>query len=545
MTTPDEEPLLDGDEIQGNVAPGFLKPHMAVLALSLDRDQIPLMRRWCHAIASEVTTLSTVMRTREHVRALEHQRAEAKLSALRGPTVDGALALSDVLGDVRDVWLSVAFSRPALQALLPDGQSDSIAAFTDPAFQLGMTARSTSLGDPADPTAEGHHSTWKVRDPDILLVIGADDEGDLGDYLGELRPELARHGFGVIYEELGHKLDAIGSEHFGFQDGVSQPGVRGRYGPNADFLTPRYVADMAGQRPECWLYGLPGQHLVWPGEFVFGYPGQGSDPLLRGDERLPGPHWSRNGSYLAFRRLRQDVPAFRAFLEESARRLLPWEITAQKIGADVVGRWPSGAPVARTPGKDIPELGVDRLRNDYFEFGSDARALVLINGETTDRDHPDADADPIGLICPQFAHIRKVNPRTAANDVGGRMASFTRRILRRGLPYGPVYDQDPDADRGLLFLSYQTSIVDQFEFLNRQWMGDYANPRSPGDHDMLVGQNGQPGQHRLRQCAVPTAGGTTLAAVRDFVIPTGGGYFFTPSITALREVLGAPDADAL
>ncbi|MFI7636057.1 Dyp-type peroxidase [Nonomuraea sp. NPDC049400] len=544
MTTPEEEPPLDGDEIQGNIVPGFLKPHMAVLALSLDRDDLARMRRWCHDIASKVTTLTTVMSTRRQVRALEHQRAEAKLSALSGQAEPGALGLRDVLGEVRDVWLSVAFSRPALQALLTDDQRDSVGAFTDPAFQLGMAARSTALGDPADPAEQGHHSKWAVCDPDILLVIGADDEGDLGGYLDELRRELAGHGFGVVYEELGHKLDAVGSEHFGFQDGVSQPGVRGRYGPDGDFLTPRYVADMAGQRPECWLYGLPGQYLVWPGEFVFGYPGQGSDPLLRGAERLPGPHWSRNGSYVAFRRLWQDVAAFRAFLEESARRLLPWEVTPEKIGADVVGRWPSGAPVARTPGEDIPELGVDRMRNDYFEFGSDARTLVLTDGETTDRDHPDADADPIGLTCPQFAHIRKVNSRTAANDAGGRMASFTRRILRRGLPYGPLYDQDPAADRGLLFLSYQSSIVDQFEFLNRQWMGDSANPRSPGGHDMLVGQNGQPGEHRLRQCAVPTAGGTTLAAARDFVIPAGGGYFFTPSITALREVLGAPATPA-
>ena len=35
------------------------------------------------------------------------------------------------------------------------------------------------------------------------------------------------------------------------------------------------------------------------------------------------------------------------------------------------------------------------------------------------------------------AHIRKVNARTAANDEGGRKATFQRRILRRGLPWGP------------------------------------------------------------------------------------------------------------
>ena len=52
----------------------------------------------------------------------------------------------------------------------------------------------------------------------------------------------------------------------------------------------------------------------------------------------------------------------------------------------------------------------------------------------------------------------------------------THRLLRRGIPYGepslssptaPVPDTE-DADRGLLFLAYQTSIENQFEFLQDQ-----------------------------------------------------------------------------
>jgi hypothetical protein len=89
-----------------------------------------------------------------------------------------------------------------------------------------------------------------------------------------------------------------------------------------------------------------------------------------------------------------------------------------------------------------------------------------------------------------------------------------------------------------MFLSYQASIIDQFEFLNSSWMGDPIAPRSPGGFDMVIGQNGQPGEKRERSCVIlkpPQTG--TVTAVRDAVVATGGGYFFSPSISALRDVL--------
>src|SRR5207253_731718 len=112
-----------------------------------------------------------------------------------------------------------------------------------------------------------------------------------------------------------------------------------------------------------------------------------------------------------------------------------------------------------------------------------------------------------GLTCPMSSHIRKVNARETPNDFGGRKASFSRRILRRGLPYGPALldplGPDPDdGQRGLLFVSYQASIADQFEFLCNSWMGSSTNPRSPSGFDMLIGQNGAPGAARARESVV-------------------------------------------
>ena len=68
-----------------------------------------------------------------------------------------------------------------------------------------------------------------------------------------------------------------------------------------------------------------------------------------------------------------------------------------------------------------------------------------------------------------------------------------------------------------------------------RWFDESA----PSGHDMVVGQNGAPGQARERRCVVFGAGQqpTTISTREDFVIPTGGGYFFSPSISALRDSL--------
>jgi Dyp-type peroxidase family len=366
-----------------------------------------------------------------------------------------------------------------------------------------------------------------------------------------VRKHALASGLSAVYEERGRKLDDIGQEHFGFQDGISQPGVRGRLSDEPDsFVTPRTIDPRAV--PDAWLYGLPGQYLVWPGEFVFGYPRSAADPLLSGAVNLPGPEWSRNGSYLVFRRLRQDVAGFWSFVHAYAQGLSHRPgfegITADWLAARIVGRWPSGAPVSRLPDADDRALGVDRLANNNFGFAAKAASLPLAGGGESNG-WPQAAADPVGLVCPMAAHIRKVNARETPSDLGGRRASFSRRILRRALPYGePLPDPlgpDPDnGNRGLLFVSYQASIEDQFEFLNSSWMGSPISPRSPSGYDLLVGQNGVPRAERRRSAVVFAKDGAsaTLTSPADFVIPTGGGYFFSPSIDAIEEVLAAHSA---
>jgi Dyp-type peroxidase family len=538
---PPEEPLLDVDDIQGNALPGFMKPHMIVLALAIG--DVRGAREFLRGL--KVTSLAEVMTSRVHVRAI---RTLNPSGARIGAVPDG----------LDDLWLNLGLSYRGLQKLAKDREllNKQLEDFTDAGFRLGLAARSSSLGDPTATEAEGHPGNWVVggpgKEPDILLVLAGDDPTRVEYFAKDLRRSAEQLELDVLHEDRGAKFDARGSEHFGFQDGISQPGVRGRVGEHA-FLAYRQIEPSIV--PDTWLYGLPGQLLVWPGEFVFGYPGSSADPLVPGPVKQPGPSWSRNGSYLVFRRLRQDVAGFWDFMATEAKRLSGqpgfegW--TDHRLAAALVGRWKSGAPLLRAPDADNEELGADRLANNSFGYGKPAGTLGLVDGQTTNGRWPEAVADPVGLVCPLAAHIRKVNSRESPNDMGASRASLDRRILRRGLPYGEPLrvpapgqadgaDQD-DGERGLLFISYQSSIADQFEFLNNRWMGSPVNPRSPSGHDMVVGQNGQPGEHRERSCVVfgKDLEEETISTSSDYVIPTGGGYFFSPSISALRDTLAS------
>jgi deferrochelatase/peroxidase EfeB len=115
------------------------------------------------------------------------------------------------------------------------------------------------------------------------------------------------------------------------------------------------------------------------------------------------------------------------------------------------------------------------LQEQQFEFQGDTGPIIPGPGDTlacTDNDPAtQAVKDADGSRCPFSAHIRKAYPRDDSAKVSpptdpelGEAATQTHRLLRRGLPYGPVSPSSPDAPvhddvhRGLQFLAYQTSI---------------------------------------------------------------------------------------
>ena len=513
------EPVLEMDDIQGIAVPGFFKPYQVLLGIQFKKNEraVGLVRKCLREIAPYVATARKTLDDRRSHR-------DPKLRNKIWPPL-----------------VAVGFTYQGLVALTP-GASE----LPSRAFRAGLPSRAALLGDPADDASPGNPANWSVGaagdELDFLVVVAGDDQASAEKLADKIEQMLTDARF-KIKRQLGHiREDQKGHEHFGFDDGVSQPGIRGRATADADdFITERHVDK--SQFPAAALYGYPGQDLVWPGEFVIGYPQTSPDPLIPGPNSAAHPSWARNGSYLVYRRLRQDVPLFWKTMQDEANRLslLPGfaDIDAARLAAKLVGRWPSGAPVSRTPKTDNEALGDDQLANNHFRFDCDTATLKLVDGE--DR-YDNASADPIGLACPLASHIRKVNTRDSPSDMGARSSTYERRILRVGVPFGasakkPFKASQNDAERGLLFLSIQSSIEEQFEFLQARWMNDDSRPKAPSGNDMIVGQN-QPVADGVRRCTLFGSGAqqAKVESAKQFVIPTGGGYFFLPAINHLHAL---------
>jgi Dyp-type peroxidase family len=515
--------------IQGDIIPGFNKDHQHFLFFRLgDLEQAKQWLRWIAPLLTSMEEALAFVRVHRAVR-------------LR-------LGVTEPEPQMRATWVNIAFSYRGIELLVGTAEAE---AFGDQSFRQGLAARSAYLGDPTDPQHPGHSSHWVVGGPeqeaDVLVIVAADDHGDLVSSVQRVKNRARQSDLRLLSEQRCDTLPGLlrGHEHFGFKDGVSQPGVRGKLSTApGDFITPRYL-DAAD--PRARFFAKPGQLLLWPGQFLLGEPRQQTEDLYSSAPPATTgssfPHWAALGSYLVCRRLRQDVPAFWRFAIDTAATL---GMPALTFASLLVGRWPSGAPVMRTPTADNPALAGDIWANNHFIFNDTTRASMLrpIPGYAGDT-FGQAAADLLGTVCPHFAHIRKTNPRDIATDLGKPHDSMLRMILRRGIPFGDplVGVKRPSQhllrqERGLVFVCFGATIEDQFELLTRRWSNSPIQPNL-GGHDPIIGQSDRRGA-RERFIDVPTPGGTRRVTLdNEWVIPTGGGYFFAPPIDAITGVLSA------
>ena len=442
---------------------------------------------------------------------------------------DPAAARSWLAGIARDVCtadqseddgpsLNIAFTWDGLRRLgLAD---DALASFPRP-LQEGMVTphRSRILGDHGD----SDPSRWRFGAPasngadagvDVLLMLYALTADALE---AESASRRAAYGPSGALREVADPIEGLllgGREHFGFADGISQPIVTG---------WPRRQASVRPPAPP-----VPSRFDdVAPGEVLLGYrdnfgkPAEGPTvAATRAAALLPEAPWARgrrdlgrNGSFLVFRQLAQDVAGFHHYLRVAAvsAGARGVEADTDRVGAKMVGRWRSGAALVASPNGDPGQVGTN-------DFGYH-------------------DEDPDGLRCPLGAHVRRANPRDASDDDPGGTLKSTKnhRILRRGRPYGPPLSDGSDpgpgeAERGLVFMCLNTDIERQFEFVQHTWINNPAFAGLDGEVDPAVG-------------AQPDGGGRftvpddpvrhRMDGLPRFVTTRGGAYLFLPSVRAL------------
>jgi Dyp-type peroxidase family len=367
-------------------------------------------------------------------------------------------------------------------------------------FQQGMKARGDILYDTGLNAPDHWDEVWREERVHVWLGVHAQSSESLESCCAEMqRLMVDSEGAKLLDAQPASAIFLDGKaspkEHFGYTDGFGNP-------------------DFKGAERDC----VPGQGKLnaeggWEalatGEFLLGYADEaGEIPVA------PVPHLlARNGTFMAYRKLHQNVATFRKYLDEKGAQ---YGGGKEKLASKLIGRWRDGTPVELSPDRPDPAIVRDNSQNTNFTYGG----------------------DPRGERCPLGAHLRRVNPRDAFGFHGGLINR--RRIMRRGMPYGeyvpegqPVSDSD---DRGVVFMALNASLGRQFEFVQQQWI-EYGNDSRQGnDRDFILGNHEGKGRFFVQGTADPANPPFICGGLPNFVELRGGDYFFIPSLTALQMI---------
>ncbi len=390
-----------------------------------------------------------------------------------------------------DFCLNVAITYAGLAALqVPAASLDSFPI----EFAQGAVSRAALAGD----TGASAPCNWKQAfagpGVHIAVLLFAQTKDILEAQTAVLRklwsdPEVLPE---VFVQDSGMLPDNLA--HFGYRDGFSQPAIDGGLPNPVPDILPKAAA----------------------GEFVLGYPSQYEQFTYP----VPEPvELGLNGSFLALRILEQDCAVFERMLNEAPQK---YGISGEKLAAKMCGRWRNGVPLALSPDTDSPAEPIPIEKLNSFDYAPTS-------------DHPETYDDSKGYRCPIGSHMRRNNPRSS-RIAGG--SGLNRRIVRRGLPYGPPFDPshpDDGIERGLLGLFIGVSLKDQFEFLMSEWVngGTFAAGLG-GTRDPVLG-NTLDDQGKF-VIPVENANKIVVSGFSRFVTTRGSAYGFIPSLTALRYI---------
>lgn len=383
----------------------------------------------------------------------------------------------------RDTWVSVALTYEGLKALgVPEATLETFAW----EFRQGMRARATALGDVGRSAPEHWEAPFGGPGVHLIVVGVAPDTAALKAAVDRARAAFSDlAGVVPIWSQDCH-APPDEKEPFGFKDGISHPAIEG--------------SGIAGSNPL--------EAPLKAGELVLGYRDE-----MGGLPPAPQPDvLGRNGSYVVFRKLHQDVAEFRRYLQGNADGSDAEELLAAKM----MGRWRSGAPLALCPLHDDPALGEDAARNNAFLFRAD---------------------DATGYKTPPGSHIRRCNPRDA--EVAGVVR--LHRMIRRGTVYGEPLPagvlEDDGAERGLMFAFVGAHLKRQFEFVQSEWVngGEFLGLNDA--KDPVTGAADGTGGYSIPRRPIPQR----LRGLPSFVTTRGGEYGFMPGLSALRWLAALPD----
>ncbi len=459
-------------------------------------------------------------------------------------------------GVLPEATTNVSFTYNGLKKLGISVQT--LQSFPDE-YIMGMRGRRTILGDDGSSAPEKWDQIWRTQEVHIFIGLGGSDEAAIEkryNLILDLKKDLdgvalleGHAGTSPAYQDTSVLYDKNGlptpKEHFGFTDGISNPFFRG--------MTPEMGEVIGGGKKSSKDkngYGDPQLESTWEpletGEFILGHKDEAKEyPMAP----MP-PLMAKNGSFLIYRKLHENVGKFNEFLEKQSKDFAGGK---EALAAKMAGRWRNGVPLTTNPTDENAALGDKRAKAQFDmataktpeEKKEAVDAFRNINKKFVGFDY---DKDIDGGSCPVGAHMRRMNPRGSLEfGVEGAFETPSaladrRRILRRGLPYGK--DVDPtsnDGEHGIIFMAIVANIKRQFEFVQQQWM-NYGNDfRLANDKDPLLGNHHA--DQRLSDNRMIIEGDIEtkrpphfLSNIPRFVETRGGEYFFIPSITALRMI---------
>jgi Dyp-type peroxidase family len=366
--------------------------------------------------------------------------------------------------------------------------------------------RHTGLTTPAEGSFNKgmkHQDTKiKLSDPDVqeweegyrdeihaMLLLAHSSEDELARVASDLMPAIEETGR-ILHIEFGNAIrneNGDGLEHFGYVDGISQP---------------LFLKDEI----EEFRQGKP-KKLEWD-------PEADIDLVLVQDvPRDP----NAKGSYFVFRKLEQKVKGFKTAEQQLASALKLKGEDRERAGAMLVGRYEDGTPLTLSKEDGIIASGAE----NNFNYNNDTASAK----------------------CPFHAHIRKSNPRNEARSAENEEAAQNDKahiMARRGIPYGtrqaidtPIAQMPVDGI-GLLFMSYQASISNQFEFIQSKWVNNPDFPHKGDGSDPILGQGGP--SNGAFAVDYGNAASLQKESFNSFVTLKGGEYFFAPSIAFLKSL---------